>query len=162
MATAAFSESAVDLAIRRAAEKLGYSKLRHQQVRAVKNFVQGNDVFMSLPTGSGRFLHVTASFLLPSTSCLELMVDTSHAASSSQTATIKFFTRLGLIIITSPHTAQIPKPWQVRPDVIPREITSGSRDYPICIYVWEIKHETRGRVAPGGECFIAHTYRIWA
>ena len=56
MATAAFSESAIDLAIRRAAEKLGYSKLRHQQVRAVKNFVQGNDVFVSLPTGSGKSL----------------------------------------------------------------------------------------------------------
>ena len=53
MATAAFSESAIDLAIRRAAEKLGYSKLRHQQV---KNFVQGNDVFVSLPTGSGKSL----------------------------------------------------------------------------------------------------------
>ena len=56
MATAAFSESAIGLAIRRAAEKLGYSKLRHQQVRAVKNFVQGNDVVVSLPTGSGKSL----------------------------------------------------------------------------------------------------------
>ena len=56
MTTAAFSESAIGLAIRRAAEKLGYSKLRHQQVRAVKNFVQGNDVVLSLPTGSGKSL----------------------------------------------------------------------------------------------------------
>ena len=56
MATAAFSESAIGLAIRRTAEKLGYSKLRHQQVRAVKNFVQGNDVVVSLPTGSGKSL----------------------------------------------------------------------------------------------------------
>ena len=56
MATAAFSESAMDLAIRRAAEKFGYSKLRHQQVRATKNFVQGNDVFVSLPTRSGKSL----------------------------------------------------------------------------------------------------------
>ena len=56
MATAAFSESAMDLAIRRAAEKFGYSKLRHQQVRAAQNFVQGDDVFVSLPTGSGKSL----------------------------------------------------------------------------------------------------------
>ena len=56
MASAAFSESAVDSAIRRAAEKLGYSKLCHQLVRAVKNFVQGNDIFVSQPTGSGKSL----------------------------------------------------------------------------------------------------------
>ena len=45
----------MDLAIRRKAEKLGYSKLRHQQ-GAVKNFVQGNDIFVSLPTGNGKSL----------------------------------------------------------------------------------------------------------
>ena len=31
---------------------------------------------------------------------------------------IKFFTRLELIIIASPHTTLIPKPWQVRSNVI--------------------------------------------
>ena len=29
-------------------------------------------------------------------------------------------------------------------------------------YVWGIKHKTRGRVAPEGECFISHMYCIWA
>ena len=56
MAAAVFSESAVDSAIRGAAKKLGYMQLRNQQVRAVKMFVQGNDVFVSLPTGSGKSL----------------------------------------------------------------------------------------------------------
>ena len=33
---------------------------------------------------------------------------------------------------------------------------------PIGTYVWAIKHETRGRIVPEGECFISHAYRIWA
>jgi len=56
MAAAVFSESAVDSAIRGAAKKLGYMQLRNQQVRAVKMFVRGNDVFVCLPTGSGKSL----------------------------------------------------------------------------------------------------------
>ena len=35
---------------------LGYSALRPQQELAVKSFVQGNDVFISLPTGGGKSL----------------------------------------------------------------------------------------------------------
>ena len=40
-------------ALSRAATKLGYSTLLPQQERA---FVQGRDVFVSLPTGSGKSL----------------------------------------------------------------------------------------------------------
>ena len=46
----------IDCAIRRATNTLGYSKLRPQQERAVKSLVLGRDVFVSLPTGSGKSL----------------------------------------------------------------------------------------------------------
>ena len=53
---ASFSESEVASALRRATTKLGYSTLHSQQERVVKAFVQGPDVFVSLPTGSGKSL----------------------------------------------------------------------------------------------------------
>ena len=40
----------------KAAEEIGYSSLRPQQELAVKQFVSGNDVFVCLPTGSGKSL----------------------------------------------------------------------------------------------------------
>ena len=40
----------------RAAEKLGYTKLRPNQEKVVEYFVQGRDVFVGLPTGSGKSL----------------------------------------------------------------------------------------------------------
>ena len=55
-------------ALSRAATKLGYSTLLPQQERVVRAFVQGRDVFVSLPTGSGSHF-VTAFFLFFSTSC---------------------------------------------------------------------------------------------
>ena len=44
----------------------------------------------------------------------------------------------------------------------PRKVTQVlDKSWPIGTYT-EIKRDTRGRVAPEGEWFIAHTYRIWA
>ena len=43
-------------AILHAARRLGYHDLREQQLHAAKEFLQGNDVFVSLPTGSGKSL----------------------------------------------------------------------------------------------------------
>ena len=51
-----FTEAQIDRAIHKAAEKLEYSQLRPQQERAVKRFVEGHNVFVSLPTGSGKSL----------------------------------------------------------------------------------------------------------
>ena len=53
---ASFSESEVASALSRAATKLGYSTLLPQQERVVRAFVRGRDVFVSLPTGSGKSL----------------------------------------------------------------------------------------------------------
>ena len=36
--------------------RLGYHDLREQQLHSAKKFLQGNDVFVSLPTGSGKSL----------------------------------------------------------------------------------------------------------
>ena len=59
---ASFSESEVASALSRAATKLGYSTLLPQQERVVRAFVQGRDVFVSLPTGSGKSLCYCSSF----------------------------------------------------------------------------------------------------
>ena len=46
----------LDAIIVRAGQKLGYSSLRENQLQAVRSFMEGNDVFVILPTGSGKSL----------------------------------------------------------------------------------------------------------
>ena len=53
----------LDAAIESALTRLGYENLRPMQELAVRSFVQGRDVFVSLPTGSGKSL---CYWLLPS------------------------------------------------------------------------------------------------
>ena len=43
-------------AVSLAASQLGYKKLKPEQSEAVEEFVRGRDVFVSLPTGSGKSL----------------------------------------------------------------------------------------------------------
>ena len=43
-------------AVSSGALQVGYKKLNHRQNEAVKEFVSGRDVFVSLPTGSGKSL----------------------------------------------------------------------------------------------------------
>ena len=52
----------IDSAMRRATNTLGYSKLRPQLKTAVKSFVLGRDVFVSLPTGSGKYCLLPSVF----------------------------------------------------------------------------------------------------
>ena len=48
--------SRLDSVIQRASIALGYPQLRPKQYEAVKLFLEGNDVFVVLPTGSGKSL----------------------------------------------------------------------------------------------------------
>ena len=57
-----YSKERIKAAVIEATALLGYSDLRPRQAQAVENFLQGKDVFISLPTGSGKSL---CFFLLP-------------------------------------------------------------------------------------------------
>ena len=46
----------MESSIEKASKRLGFSCLRSQQKRAIASFMKGNDVFVSLPTGSGKSL----------------------------------------------------------------------------------------------------------
>ena len=50
------SEVRISKAISYATKAFGYSELRPNQELAVKHFLRGHDVFVSLPTGSGKSL----------------------------------------------------------------------------------------------------------
>ena len=58
-------EEDIGEAIASAAEKLGYSELRKNQELVVRHFLRERDVFVSLPTGSGKSLwHFANVFFL--------------------------------------------------------------------------------------------------
>jgi len=46
--------AAMEAAVSRAAKDMGYFLLKPKQLEAVYSFMQGNDTFMSLPTGYGK------------------------------------------------------------------------------------------------------------
>ena len=50
------SKDRLHAAISEAAKQLGYFELSHLQTLVVAHFVEGRDVFVSLPTGSGKSL----------------------------------------------------------------------------------------------------------
>ena len=50
------SGESLDAVIIRASQRLGYSSVRDKQLLAIRTFMEGNDVFISLPTGSGKSL----------------------------------------------------------------------------------------------------------
>ena len=49
-------EGPIEESILHAVRRLGNHDLREQQLHAAKKFLQGNDLFVSLPTGSGKSL----------------------------------------------------------------------------------------------------------
>ena len=46
----------LDAVIIRASPRLGFSSVRDKQLLAIRTFMEGIDVFISLPTGSGKSL----------------------------------------------------------------------------------------------------------
>lgn len=54
--TEVFSRDLIAAAISVSLKALDFRTLRHGQEKAVREFVRGNDVFVSLPTGSGKSL----------------------------------------------------------------------------------------------------------
>ena len=52
----AYSDNKIKAAVSKAVEHTGYSSLTEEQYEAVSNFVAGQDVFVSLPTGVGKSL----------------------------------------------------------------------------------------------------------
>ena len=56
-------EGPIEESILHAARRLGYHDCREQQLHAAKKFLQGNDVFVSLLTGSGKsFIYAVLPF----------------------------------------------------------------------------------------------------
>ena len=53
----------IEACVLRAAHKLGYAEVRKHQAEAAMKFMQGDDVFVSLPTGSGKSLIYSAGLL---------------------------------------------------------------------------------------------------
>ena len=53
---ALYSKEAVDRAISKATEELRHSELRPNQLAVLRRFMNGRDVFVCLPTGSGKSL----------------------------------------------------------------------------------------------------------
>ena len=65
----AVSNQELESAIMQASQQLGYATIRPDQNTAIKSFMEGRDVFICLPTGSGKvivFLGVAIRVRLPS------------------------------------------------------------------------------------------------
>ena len=54
--TMAVSNLEQDSAIMQASQQLGYARTRPDQNTAIKSFMEGRDLYISLPTGSGTLL----------------------------------------------------------------------------------------------------------
>lgn len=50
------SSLAVEVAVKNAFESLGYTSVREEQMESARAILEGRDVFVSLPTGSGKSL----------------------------------------------------------------------------------------------------------
>ena len=70
MASREWSVSEIESAVREAFGRLGYPDVRDEQLEAAREFLRGQDVFVSLPTGSGK------SFCY---GCLPLAFKTEHS-----------------------------------------------------------------------------------
>ena len=96
-----YEDLAIDRAPSKAVETLGNSFLHPQQDLAVKTFLQGNDVFVCLPTGSGKSLcytilrsvcnalrNSTSSIVVVVSPLIALMKDQVHAMTEREMSAV--------------------------------------------------------------------------
>ena len=71
---AKYSREQIDAAIDTAMQVFGLKILKYQQLKAVWEFVNGQDVFVSLPTGFGK----SYCYALPPIPCLTVYILTKN------------------------------------------------------------------------------------
>ncbi len=82
-------------AIKAGARRIGYSKLTPQQEEATMAFVNGKDVFVSLPTGSGKtvcfaVLPFAFDILLGEQGCIAIVVSPLTALMRDQVSSCSY------------------------------------------------------------------------
>ena len=88
-----WTDSEIESAIQLAFAKLGYEEARSEQLEATREFVKDKDVFISLPTGSGKSLCY---------GCLPLVFD--HLRKNGEKA---------IVVVISPLTDYKPSTYDV-------------------------------------------------
>ena len=86
----------LDSVIQSASLALGYPQLRSKQYDAVKSFLEGNDVFVVLPTGSGKslcysLLPLAFNTLLGRESSIVIVISLLKALMKDQVLMLFFF-----------------------------------------------------------------------
>jgi len=66
---------AIEVAVKNAFESLGYTSVREEQMESARAILEGRDVFVCLPTGSGKSLCY---------GCLPLAFDTLRSVNARQ------------------------------------------------------------------------------
>ena len=59
MSSSSVADVNLDSIILQSGQRLGYASIRLNQLNAIKSFMEGNDIFVILPTGSGKSLCFT-------------------------------------------------------------------------------------------------------
>ena len=72
----ASTSSNIEVAIRKAFRRLGYTDVKEEQLKAAREFMTGRDVFVCLPTGSAKSC-ATAACPMPSTNWKRTLLVTS-------------------------------------------------------------------------------------
>ena len=93
----AVSNLELDSAIMQASQQLGYATIRPDQITAIKSFMEGLDVFISLPTGSGKslcffVLPYAFDYLYKRVGSIVVVVSPLIALMKDQVSTLNFFT----------------------------------------------------------------------
>ena len=87
-----WTDSEIESAIRLAFAKLGYEEARSEQLEATREFVKDKDVFISLPTGSGKSLCY---------GCLPLVFD--HLRKNGEKAIVVVISPLRALMLDQAH-----------------------------------------------------------